>query len=686
MSILDGCKKEVVANFQGARPALDPSSLAPDEAALAFNCTFENPLRVQPREGFASSGINYATGRKFNGVRFWEQGQTSGTQIRTQLYLRDNTTVTVRQMDVLPPTETDILTGLVDTSIPIFAPSGQRLSAAILSAAGGGSHPGYVWDGNLAHQMDQAFQRPMLTTEVSIALSQPGAGVISTGPHSVGLLFQTRTGYWTRPGPAATNLQNTGPNNNLTPAIISAPDSIHNLQVVITPTGTWPAWITNLQLILTTAVNNFQYYLVPGTITPVTPGSATPITITISVADNQLKAIGSQGAGTLADDYFGLLSMDAGNNPPFFPKFVIRWADRMVWVGNYGGVDSFFPSDPNNHQWISPDQHLKQLPGGLPISTAFVLRNILYVCSPAGGIWGFIDNGGRPVTFPKAVEIDSQIAVVSPQGVTSDSSGNSYALIGAVQGLYVFTGLGMPDLPVSYNAKTDWDQIDWANAFTTFQVKDHVNQHIFVARGTLTNGKVYIFTFNYRAGKTPDKVQYSAWTIPSYPVGPIELVMTKAGSIGWTLWVFSGTNIGTPTITLFQSARWTVGAPLTGITYHDLDPAGNSLGIDWRYNMGPMPKDNMAVLNHIALMLRAAAAQSNGANLFVTVASLDGGKTVTPVGSPFPLAQIQDTKILIPYDFQDEVAMYRFSNGQQVDNAPVISLLEHYYNLFALHS
>lgn len=662
MSILDGCTKEVIEQFGGAFPLIDPVDLGPNQAALAYNCEF-NPSKVQPRKGFATA---WSPNRLVQSMKYWAQG-LSGSQTQYLAYLHDNTTLTVRNLST--GVDVDILTGLTDNSIAVMAPSGQRLYAAILSAAGYESHPGYVWDGNVAHAMDQAFQRPLLTTELTLSATQPGVGVCTQGTHYLGVLLETRSGYWGRPSPATNTAALT-----LSPLSLTAADSAHNIQLTLTPTGNWGAQWKNAQVIYTTSANSFEYYLVPGTITSIPVGTSTAVTITFSISDQQLRSIGAQGAGSLATDYFDLLSQDNTGAAPFNVKFVIPWGNRIVWFGNYGGIDSFFPSDPGNPEWISADQHIQNLPGGLPISSAFVLRNFLYVLSPIGGLYAFRDNGGRPVTFQPPQEIDSSIGTPAPMGVTVDSSGNGYALIATPQGLYPFEGVNFPNIPASYFAQPDWDNIDWSK-FTDIVVKDHQQDRNFFVRATMLDGTKRIFHFNYLNGRTAPKLNYSVWTVgASYPLGPIEIVRNVTKNV-WELWIGPSTaGAGNPVLRQKSAKAGDLNI------YHDL----TSTGIDWRHLGPPVPSNDKGEMrNHIAGRVRAVSL-SGTSSLYVTVQSLDGSRTVTPNGSPFSLSTTPDQPLLIPYDFTNENAQYLFSNNSVADNAPMIAYLEHFSNVMAV--
>ena len=661
MSILTGCERIKIPSFGGARPLLDPLNLRPQDAVQALNCDFSRKT-LQPRRGFTSVGsagaatntslryflIETATAQK----RYVAVGTTTGVQ----LYNIDTTAIDLNA---------SFASG---TNAIVFAPYGNQLYACAVTTSGLGSNQsGFVWD-STSNFSDSTFRAPLTTGDVGVVLSNTGSGVIDAGVHDVGFIFQTKSGYWTAPGPTGTG----GYPSPLVPQAVTASGG-QQLQAVLTPTTTWPTDIVACQVIYTTVLNNFQYYLVPGTITSISSGSATPVTITWNISDAQLRSIGSQGAGTLADDYFALISAQSANgnagNLPFYTKFVLQWGPRLVWVVNYGGTDGFFISEPNNPQWISATQHFLQLPGQLPISTAFVLRGLLYFVSPSGGIFAYTDNGGRPIYFSPPFVADHVIGTPAPFGVTTDETGNGYALIAAPQGLYVFNGFTMPELPISYYATPDWEQIDWSKPTQVF-VKDHTQDRKFIVQATLLSGSPAIFSFDYTLGRTLEQVNYSQWTISGTQPQAIELVqLSHTGN--WGLWYTGGAS-------LFRQMSVKDGDALASL-YAD---SGSGYNFSWLG--GPLPGHNFSqMFQHLALRFRGLSLQAGGANLYITVQSLDGTHTLVPPGNPVSLSQLQDKHILVLYDFQNEQAAYQFSNNSVANNAPMISTAEHYYGLLS---
>jgi hypothetical protein len=491
----------------------------------------------------------------------------------------------------------------------------------------------------------------MKATEVTVALTEPSAGVCDAGTHYVGVLFQTRSGYWTRPGPVDSSLV-------LQPANISSAGS-KIVRATITPATTWPTWISKVQLIYTTTLNNFEYYVVPGTQTAVTAGGATPAVIDVNVSDVQLRAVGSQGAGTLADDYFSLLSMDASNAAPFSVKFVLPWGNRMVWFGNYGGIDSFFPSDELNPEWISADQHIQQLPGGLPIGSAFVLNTKLYVVSSSGGMFEFTDNGGRPSDFQPPRMIDSRISVVGPFSTTTASNGG-YAFIAAHQGLYVYSGGVFPQIPLSYYQSSEWQKMtfDPTNGLLP-TVKDFPQQNIVVVQNTANSG---LHVFDYKDGITPATVRYNYWWVvlpppffPSSFVGT-EVVFNpvkKIWELWWSLW---DNDYG------INRVKSSVAGDSATTLYRDYLTSGTAYDILWKYQTSLLPHGGEGQMyDHQACRVRAYALQTTG-KLWIRPSDLDDQTYASPAACPINLTQNPGKMFLAPYDLQGEKITYSMTN------------------------
>jgi hypothetical protein len=288
----------------------------------------------------------------------------------------------------------------------------------------------------------------------------------------------------------------------------------------------------------------------------------------------------------------------------------------------------------------------------------------------------YIDNGQRPVTFSPPAVIDDAISTSAPLGVTVDSTGNGFALIGAVQGFYLFPGGGLPDLPFSYYAQPDWDLIDWTQADSMIAL-NFQQERMFLMRAQLLDGSIRIFSFDYTNGKTPDRVRYSAWTVGgSYPLGPIDLVKNPTVGV-WELYLAPSSTTGSPMVLRQKSTK--AGDPNL---YHD-NPAGVWIGIDFRYLMAPLPSKSLTMLQHLAARMRLRSLTATPAEVYLTVQSIDGTLVVVPNGNPFELSQTPDAAFLALADFQSEQWMYLLSNNAVADNAFSASHLETFYSLLA---
>lgn len=670
MSLLEGCQSVTVKEFNGSKPTLDLFDITAGDAVLSYNSKYF-PGRAQTREG--TTPVDLTANNNWTSPFYWAQGQ-SGSPTHYLAYMRDfGASGRIYLRNLATNVEYNLAT-LPTTALAVsFVSSGQRLYAAAMSGLFA-TGQGYVWDGNVAHTMDATFQRPMKAAEVTLALTQPGSGVCTAGAHNVGVLFQTRSGYWTRPGPVDSTLV-------LQPQTITSTGT-NNIVATLTPVSTWPSWIANIQLIYTSTLNDFQYYVVPGTITPVTAGGSGAVTATIDVADLQIRSIGSQGAGTLADDYFSLLSMDASNSPPFNVRFVTQWGNRLVWCGNYGGIDSLFVSDQLNPEWISADQHLLQLPSGLPIGGAFAMNGIFYVISSAGGMFAFTDNGGRPATFQPPHIVDGKVSVVSPFSVTVAANGG-YAFIAAQQGLFVYSSGVFPTVPLSYYQTPDWiAQVFDPSVGMTPCVKDFPQESIVIVQngesaGVPGGGKSLVF--NYQNGMTPDKIRYSLWYSHSGGSGfggfnPGTEIVYSPTRLCWEYWGYNGVGMHR-----MKSKR---AGDAVATMYTDVDLDTTTHGIDWQYQASYLPSASGEIFNHLAVRLRAASLQSTGL-LSVSVKNIDGTITVTPVVSPIAITSTPGKKYHMFYDLQGEVASYLFTNGATVANGVMVSEFTHYFNLMA---
>jgi len=279
MSWFEEAGKITVNDFGGAVSLLEASDIPLGKAIEASNLIFR-PGRVETRPGF---GFALPADGEQRELFSWSQGLLGGA-IDWLAYLCGGTSIKLRNL-ATPATGHTIASGLPPSSRASFAPWGQRLYVALQSSAMRGVYHAQVWDGNSSHQMANCFQRPLLyMSEVTLAPTTPMPGSVTQGSHWLGVIFQTVEGFWTKPSPAFS------PSLEFAPAPVNCAGGT-NLRATLVPTTVWPSWITKVQLVMTTAANSSQFYLVPGTLTDVSAyrGLPNPFWIDVDIDDATLR-------------------------------------------------------------------------------------------------------------------------------------------------------------------------------------------------------------------------------------------------------------------------------------------------------------------------------------------------------------------------------------------------------------
>jgi hypothetical protein len=346
---------------------------------------------------------------------------------------------------------------------------------------------------------------------------------------------------------------------------------------------------------MTTAANSSQFYLVPDTQIDVSAhrGLASLIVFIIDIDDATLREADP------ADDYFDLITQDSSDIAPFAPFGVCAWGNRLVWFANYGGTDSILISDQGNPQWLTADQHVLQLPGGVAISGWFVLRGALYVLSSSGKTYAFSDNGDKPVNFSVPVEIDANIGTPSPGAVTATGGSSGYALVASPQGLYIFAGTNYPQIPLSYLQTPRWEQIDWS-AIEEMKLLDFTKERLILFRCKMLDSTYRMLTWSYSKGFSSDKSDYSEWFLWETKGMPAVIHRSHLSS-GQELWIGAGS------VADDRAVRLKVENYDSVLTFH-LDstafPPG-SYQIPWWYQIGPFPPRSQGkMLHHLGCRLR----------------------------------------------------------------------------------
>lgn len=145
-------------------------------------------------------------------------------------------------------------------------------------------------------------------------LATAATGVITAGTHQVRVLFITRNGYYTPPGPASTATTFDG-----------------TQKASVTGITTGPPWVTGRIVCMTPNCNTTDFYFVPGTGMVLNDNTST--TTTFSVADNDLLAAEAvtTPSVTQQEDSLRLIEL-----PPQTTGFAYH--GRLAWVGERNEV------------------------------------------------------------------------------------------------------------------------------------------------------------------------------------------------------------------------------------------------------------------------------------------------------------------------------------------------------------
>lgn len=360
-------------------------------------------------------------------------------------------------------------------------------------------------------------------------------GVVTAGVHKLALVFETDTGFITRPGPIDINII-------FTPISYTAPGG-KKIDLTSLEVGAGGTGIT-LKHVLATKAGLLDYYFVPnGTVINAVTS------LTIDFDDAQLV--------DSADYLFDILRIvPAGLG-------LARYQGRMILYG--------FPSPNGSLARVSragnPEQ-FSDVDGNLlvdvdnkrTITNAFDLRGSLYVVKEQG-IYSYVDNGLEPSEWG-SVQVDDGVGstvygvanVLDESGQTTDK-----VLLADRQGLVIFDGL-FHGIPLTWKVQDSWDAIAPSIRNQTQVVHDPVRQLIFISINS-----AYLLVGDYSEGLSPQTIKWSVWTFSGRATSTIG-VFDLGNSGSYELRIGSGGNVfkyndaegttdaGTAIISTFTSA------------------------------------------------------------------------------------------------------------------------------------
>lgn len=642
-----------IVNFNGPQFRLEATDIPLNAAQLAVNCEY-NPGNVGTRAGFGQA-LNPAAAvtSMFNWVRNPDVAITTGNALAYFDATNDKALIIT---NLAAGTTYDLFTDS-NAYAAAFASGGSRLYACAFDSSGAGTTQGRVMGTDVAAiYIDTLFMGPM-TYKPTLANSVT-AGYVTAGDHRIGYIVASRTGFIGKISPV------TGTGVFDVTNAITAPGG---KAITVAFNTTWPTDAATVYLVMTTADNPSQYFEVPESSFGVPGGQSYSYTATINISDEDLKATNKDRTKNL-----NLLTQDAYGAGPFYPFLILEYGQRMLYFATVAGLSKWYASDYSedfgvNPQAISADQNVRYLPGYRPVSSAFVLDNVVYVLGPH---WTYAerDNQQLPVQWPAPELVDGQIGCLGPLACTVNSS-KGMAWVADSGGLYVFSGGRYSSRPVSYLVEPDWKKINLL-AGHTIQVKDNKDKqqvYVLVPYGTDTNPypttPTHVMMFDYSNGLTPETIKYSLWNITNYNPGSLEVVQNE-NTRRIELWCGKATAGK-----LLRQKNWT----------DDANPFDDdSAAIDAQYETALLPGMNRKVgmlWRHQAVRLRA---KGYGA-MNITAYGLGRQKSaaVTSPDKVLMLEREPKGEYYRRYALISESASYRFTMNENAGDYFLLSALGH---------
>lgn len=576
----------------------------------------------------------------------------------------------------------NVSVGVGTTGTPAAASvvgAGMRLYVVLVSSKQKALSPGFVITlagsaGNVVQIGDTTiFDGPV---NYAPTVSEPGAGSVTAGIHRLGYLVEYTSGFTTRVSPD--NSSTTAPTITTFVPISQTAAGSKNLRLSFAnnwnSTHGGSTGMVAVSVVMTTTSNLNQYYIVPGSRTPLASiGSLAAFTITFDISDGDLS---SQGID--ATPYLYKYTQSSNNtlaNTPFKTKHITLFGDRMAYLASLpdntgSSVDAMFVSDRNDYQTIFADNSLIQLPGQLPMTTAFRLGTVNFICG-AHQIWGVSDNNDVPASWAAPRLVDGRHGTLAIRGVEVSPSGQ-LAWLADQAGLFVFTGSPITDLPISYY-QTDWARINWSAAYCV-KIRDDAGKkrvYVMVALDSATTPS-HMMTFDYTNGITAETVMYSLDNLSGYSLGAMELVRNDLAGAATA-------NVGMIELWLGSSGTAAILRKLSDADtnpYRDGSAAINGI---WRSALFPGRDGTEAPIN----MHHGFQARIKGSgNITPVMYGLDQS-TESFTCKQYAMSSNPDSDELFFADIRSELACVEF-NTNTLDTHWQLAYLKYYYSPYLM--
>lgn len=427
---------------------------------------------------------------------------------------------TVKRRKLSDGTTSTALTGIPTPRILSAADLATRLYFTVSDSKGAGMTQCHIDDGN--NNVDIAFRGPLSFT--SFTATDNGVGLCTKGLHSIGFVFQSRSGFSGQPSPV-------NGFGVFIPATVTLNAGLRTIRASVTLDTPADAGFGSLLFpIMTRSDNQNTWFFVPETFYAPDPLGLPPsvsgwtFTVDISISDEDLA-----NSAQSADDQFNLLVAGSGGGP-FNPNFVMAYGKRMC----YGADTNLYVSEIDNPQAITDDFNRINLPSQRHIGFAFPLGLHFYL---TGDKWTgqTLDNGDLPATWSQPAMVSDAIGAPFPGCVEWRTVG-AYVWVAAESGFYVFTGT-YPNRPISYLQSDIWSRINWAAAYV-IQIADDVPS-LRVKVAVPLDGAVectHVLVYDYTNGITFDTCDFSLDIYNAATFSSIAMVKESAAARS-VLWI-----------------------------------------------------------------------------------------------------------------------------------------------------
>jgi hypothetical protein len=347
----------------------------------------------------------------------------------------------------------------------------------------------YVYDGSVCRV---AAGIPPSPTPIT-ANNSPDDGRVELGIHLFGYVYETTSGYFTRPS-GFVKLDAPGSKKVDLKDIPNGPPGTQAKHIVATKVlGTFNG-----------DYENQMYFFVPSGTIPDNVGAS----ITISYYDSELID---------TSDYLT-------DNIPAIPAGVgmTLYNDRLCIWGEYKNPNVIRVSAVQEPEVINEIEGYTEVTpddGGGTLQTCRVLRGQLYMfkntrCSVT------VDNGSN-IAFWGINKIDSDLGSFchGVAGITNLAESTVYdnIYVGNKQGLWLFNGY-FPNVPLTWGIEGYWNRINFAYLHKVQIVLDTTNDLFYITVPLDANNECsHLIVGDYENGMTPEAIKWSIWEFPYNP-------------------------------------------------------------------------------------------------------------------------------------------------------------------------